>query len=95
MFATITDISGGGARFNSSNMHKQNSLLYLRIPIEQNGEKKIFELKGEVVTSGILPKRTDYYETRIKFVDIDRNEREQIVRFIFEQERKMLRNGVS
>ena len=93
MFATITDISGGGARFNSSTIHKQGNLLFLRIPITQKGEQKIFELKGEVVNSSILPKRTDYYETRVKFVDIDRDEREQIVRFIFEQERKMLRNG--
>lgn len=94
MTATITDISGGGARFNSFNVHKQNSLLFLRIPIEQNGQNRMFELKGEVVSCGILPKRTDFYETRVKFIDIDRDEREQIVRFIFEQERKMLRKGL-
>lgn len=95
MIATITDISGGGVRFNSSTLHKKNTLLYLRIPIEQNGNEKIFELKGEVVNSAVLAKKTDYYETRVKFVDIDRDEREQIVKFIFAQERKMLRRGTS
>lgn len=94
MVATITDISGGGVRFNSFNLHKKNDLLYLRVPIEQKGETRMFELKGEVVNSDILPKRTDYYETRVKFIDLDRDEREQIVRFVFEQERKMLRRGV-
>ena len=94
MIATITDISGGGVRFNSFNNHKKNELLYLRIPIEQKGETRMFELKGEVVNSDILPKRADYYETRVKFIDLDRDEREQIVRFVFEQERKMLRRGV-
>ena len=94
ILATITDISGGGARFNSFNLHKPGSLLYLRIPIEKNEDTKIYEFKAEVVKSNILPKRTDFYETRVKFVDIDRDEREQIVRFIFEQERKMLRKGV-
>ena len=94
LLATITDISGGGARFNSFNLHKKGALLYLRIPISQNEDTKIYELKAEVVKSDILPKRTDFYETRVKFVDIDRDEREQIVRFIFEQERKMLRKGM-
>lgn len=94
MLATITDISGGGARFHSFQSHKKNTLLYLRIPIEENGNDKVFELKGEVITSDIVPKRTDFYETRVKFVDIDRDEREEIVRFIFEQERKLLRKGV-
>ncbi len=95
MLATITDISGGGARFNSFIMHKKEAMLFLRIPITQNGVSTIFELKCEVVASDVLPKRTDFYETRVKFVDIDRDEREQIVRFIFEQERKMLRKGIS
>lgn len=93
LLATITDISGGGARFNSYNMHKKNSLIYMRIPIEQNGQEKMYEIKGEIVTSEILPKRTDFYETRVKFIDLDRDEREQIVKFIFEQERKMLRRA--
>lgn len=95
MLATITDISGGGARFNSFNEHKKESMLFLRIPITQKGISTIFELKCEVVDCNVLPKRTDFYETRVKFVDIDRDEREQIVRFIFEQERKMLRKGIS
>lgn len=93
LIATVTDISGGGVRFNSSTLHKTNTLLYLRIPIEEKGESKIYELKGEVVNSMVLAKKTDYYETRVKFVDIDRDEREQIVKYIFAQERKMLRRG--
>ncbi|MBQ3600325.1 MAG: flagellar brake protein [Lachnospiraceae bacterium] len=92
--ATITDISGGGVRFNTSREHKIGSLLYMNIPIVQNGISRMFELKGEVVSSNVLAKRTDYYETRIKFVDIDRDEREEIVKFIFAQERKMLRKGM-
>lgn len=91
MAATITDISGGGVKFNSFTLHKKNTLLYLRIPIEQKGQTRMFELKGEVVFSDILPKRTDFYQTRVKFIDLDRDEREEIVRFVFEQERKMLR----
>lgn len=94
LLATITDISGGGVRFNSSILHKKNTLLYLRIPMEENGDNRIYELKGEVVHSAVLAKKTDYYETRVKFVDIDRDEREQIVKFIFAQERKMLRKGL-
>lgn len=93
--ATITDISGGGARFNSFQLHKENNLLYMRVPIEQKGQTVMLNLKAEVVISQILPKRTDYYETRVKFVDLDRDEREQIVRFVFEQERKMLRKGMN
>lgn len=92
--AIITDISGGGVRFSSSTLHKKGAVLYLRIPLEQNGEKRIYELKGEVVNSTALEKKTDYYETRVKFIDIDRDEREQIVKFIFAQERKMLRKGM-
>lgn len=93
MIATITDISGGGVRFNSSILHKKGKLLYLRIPIVQDGAERIFELKGEVVNSVVLAKKTDYYETRVKFIEIDRDEREQIVKFIFAQERKMLRRS--
>ena len=93
LMATITDISGGGVRFNSNTLHKSNALLFLRIPIEQNGECQILELKGEVVKSTTLENRRDFYETRVKFIDIDKDEREQIVKFIFAQERKMLRKG--
>ena len=92
--ATITDISGGGARFNSFTQHKKNSILSLKIPITQKGETKVIQLQGEIVNSEILPRRTDFYETRVKFVNIDRDVREQIVRFIFEQEREMLRKGI-
>lgn len=92
--ATVTDISGGGVRFSSSTLHKKGTILYLRIPIEQNGQNLVFELKGEVVNSSALEKKTDYYETRVKFIDIDRDEREQIVKFIFAQERKKLRKGI-
>lgn len=91
--ATITDISGGGARFNSFSNHKVGTVLIVKIPLEQKGEQRIFELKTEVVNCQILPRRTDFYETRVKFVDIDSDEREAIVKFIFEQERKMLRKS--
>ena len=72
--ATITDISGGGVRFNSFNLHKKNTLICMRVPIEENGNSCMFELKGEIVNSDVLPKRTDFYETRVKFIDLDRDD---------------------
>lgn len=94
VFATATDISGGGIRFNSSQQCKKGNKIAMKIPFEMAGESKEFILKGRVVTSEELLRKKGYYEIRVEFIEMDHDLREMIVKFIFEQERKILRRGM-
>lgn len=92
--ATITDISGGGIRFNSNLQYQKDHQIYMKIPFEMNGTTREYELKGNIVSSEVLLHKKGYFETRVEFIEIDHEQRETIVKFVFEQERRMLRRGI-
>lgn len=84
----IVDISGGGLRFTSKNKMDTNSTLKCKIELNINNKVNIIELKGNVILSDIVDFETMKYETRIMFDDISNEDREKIIKFIFEEERK-------
>ena len=72
------DISGGG----------------VRILLDRNIEKGSLLLKGEVVRSQLIQQYPiTKYEIGISFVDITEYQRDQIIGFIFEEQRKLRRKG--
>lgn len=87
----ITDISGGGLRFNSKlsliNVEKVIVSFSLFMP---NG-LKVLKLISNVVESKPIPNRATQFEHRVEFNEIGKEERELIVKYVFEEERKQRR----
>lgn len=86
--SVIVDISGGGLRFISRQRYKEGTLLYCKYNLPGNEEKKMYEIAGRVLHVVPLEKRPGYFEHRIQYHNIDNRKREEIIRYIFEQERR-------
>lgn len=86
--AVTVDISGGGIRFISSVPFEVGRGLVCRYTLERSGVKHTYEQIAHVLACRRLEKNNAMYELRIKFAFISNNEREDIIRYIFEEERK-------
>ncbi len=84
----IVDISGGGLRFLSAQHYKAGTLLYCRYSLVDSGSEKEYRVVGRVLSVSPVEKRPGYFEHRIQYHNLDNRKREEIIRFIFEQERK-------
>jgi len=85
---TMVDISGGGARFISKVQYAEGSLIRFVFSLYVNGEVTEYKLTGKVLKSTPLENRDDSYENRIQFVNMVNDDRESIIKYIFEEERK-------
>ncbi len=91
----ITDISGGGARLNSLQQLNQGDKMRIKLDIILgNGLKKLI-LGADVIASNRIANRNDVFEHRVEFNDIMQRDREDLIKYIFEQERKRRRNEKS
>ncbi len=89
--ATLTDISGGGARYNANCHYKSGDLVLLKVVIPfQSGNRELI-LKSRVISSQMVLNRLGLYETRVEFSEIELPQREAIIHFVFEEERKQRR----
>ena len=86
--AVTTDISGGGCRFNSSVQPKDSSILIIKIT-EPNKKREELIFKAQVIASLPLPNRREIYETRVKFIELSFLKQEQLIKWIFEEKRKL------
>lgn len=86
--SVVVDISGGGIRFISSYSYEPDSLIYCKYNLVIDGVAKEYTLISKVLTSRELEDRPGVFEHRAQYVDIDTYDREEIIRFIFEEERK-------
>ena len=90
--AVIVDISGGGLRFIAKSPFPEDSLIQLQFVLKNQIFSQEYLLVGKVVKSGALSQRANEFENRVKFVDIDHTSREEIIKYIFEEERKNRKN---
>ena len=86
--SVIVDISGGGMRFLSTHCYEPGSLLYCSYHLINGAERKKYEVISRVLSSVELDNRPGTYEHRVKYYDMDPAVREEIIKFIFEEERK-------
>lgn len=86
---TMVDISGGGARFISNAQYPEGSLIRFVFSLFVNGQVTEYKLVGKVLKSTPMENREDSFENRIKFVNMVNDDRESIIKYIFEEERKM------
>lgn len=86
--SVIVDISGGGLRFISVQKYEPGSLIYCSYHLIKDGQRKQYEVIGRVLAVNELQNRPGTYEHRVQYHNMDVNVREEIIRFIFEEERK-------
>jgi len=84
----IADISGGGLRFLASEQYEVGSLVMCKWHLVVEGHLKEYNLIGRVLFSQELDVRNGEYEHRVQYINVDKIEQEEIIRFIFEEERK-------
>lgn len=84
----IVDISGGGMRFVSREKMAVNSLLYTKFSMPVNNEMITYHLSGRVLSVKEMENKPGAYEARLQYLNIEQEEREEIIKFIFEEERK-------
>lgn len=85
----LIDLSGGGARFASSEKHKKGDIVLLKIDVAISAGKEVFAVLGKMLFSERMINNSLAYEQRIEFCELKNADREVIIRYIFEQERKM------
>lgn len=82
------DFSGGGVRFISQEKYNKEDLLVIRLKISYDDEYKIYTVVGRVIASAPSRNGRGNIENRIEFVDLNSKVREEIIRYIFKEERK-------
>ena len=86
--SVILDISGGGLRFVADQHYTPGMLLYCRYLLTKNGNEKVYEIIGKVLSATPVEKRPGYFEYRIQYQQIEDQKREEIIQYIFDEERK-------
>lgn len=85
----MLDLSGGGIRFASYEQIAIGSPLLIEIFLENESMSKHYFILGTVVGNDRNQNEGGYeFEIRVKFVIKDDSVRENIIRYIFEEERK-------
>lgn len=86
---TALDISGGGIRFVGKNLVPTNQKVLVIFDIFTSAGQVKFRLPGTVILSFELSNHVSRYEHRIEFENISKEYREILIKYIFEEERKM------
>lgn len=84
----MVDISGGGMRFMSQEDYERGKLICCSFGLNIGGQMKVFNAISMVLYIKDVVNRKDVYEYRVKFIGLKLNEREEIIKYIFEEERK-------
>lgn len=86
--ATVLDISGGGMRFNSNVQQESGDIMLLQPALPETIRKKIPFLFGRIISSRRIPNKEPVtFDNRVEFVEISSAEQEQIITYIFKEER--------
>ncbi|MCR4616604.1 MAG: flagellar brake domain-containing protein [Lachnospiraceae bacterium] len=91
--SVVVDISGGGLRFLSNQRYEPGSMIYCSYNLVRGSERKQYELVGKVLEVKELENRSGTFEHRVQYYNIDDATREEIIQFIFEEERKVRRKS--
>lgn len=84
----IIDISGGGAKFITSRINKQDSYIMVEVQLRSAVDAKDYLIPARILSSQEAPKNKEKFENRAEFIISDRKIREEIIRYIFDEERK-------
>ncbi len=87
--STIVDISGGGLRFVSQATYPTDRLVNCRFSLQFRGRVSRYDCVVRILSGDTVANNRFQTEYRGQFVHIDGGAREEIIRYIFEEERKV------
>ena len=90
--AAITDLSGGGCRFISELKLKSGDKVRIRLDFVIKNELKKLDIIADIIASNKMIDRSGIYENRAEFYNIMPKDREDLIKYIFEQERRLRKN---
>lgn len=86
----IVDISGGGMKFRSADELKPNDQILVMLRLTNDKTDRQFQIRGNIIECRRVEKSKDQlFESRVKFIIEDNRIREEIIRYIFEEERRI------
>lgn len=84
----VVDLSGGGARLMSENIHDVGSTMQMQIHFNSKVSMKSDCLMGVIISKEKMTNRVGFYEYRVQFLELHKEDRESIIKYIFEEEIK-------
>lgn len=95
MDGIIADISGGGMRFTSSEEFENNTYILCKFTLIINGRIKEFCTIVKIISSEKILNKNGQFENRSKYISMSPADTEEVVRYIFAEERKSRKNRKS
>lgn len=89
--SVIVDISGGGLRFVANYAYEKESTILCKYNLWISGENHEFKLFGKVLSVQELENKPGFYEHRVQYIHMDDEKRENIIKYIFDEERKIIK----
>ncbi|HEX3075905.1 MAG TPA: flagellar brake protein [Lachnospiraceae bacterium] len=86
--AVITNLSGGGARFKSKEVHQNTEYVILKVILQFSGNEERYYIKSRIIAATQIENIPGYYEYRVVFEDISKFVREKIIKYIFDVDRR-------
>ena len=90
--AMTKNISGGGIKIVGDQKLEKDDKLYVYFELMVNEYVKTFRLVTRVIDCNEVMNRTGMYTSRLEFEHIRNEEREIIIKYIFEEERRIRKN---
>ncbi len=87
----ITDISGGGIHFQCREEIEKDSHLEVKIPLSFPGEIVPIQFQTNVIECKRMEMNHTSFEIRGEFVEVSNIEREKLIQFIFEEQKRRMR----
>lgn len=84
----IVDLSGGGMRFISSKRFPKGCLIHARFVLNIQGNGRCYDTVLRILYTDPVPGNPKNTEYRGQFLFLEGGDREDIIRFIFEEQRK-------
>lgn len=86
----VVDISGGGMKFRGQDELKAEEQILAMLRLTSIKTDRQFQIRGRVIECRKVEKAKDLlYESRVQFMIDDKRIQEEIIRFIFEEERRI------
>ena len=87
--AVIVDISGGGIRFISERKHEEGDYLAVRTQLQNENIDQQLLVVVSIVSCRKAAPNMERYETRAEFLHLGAKLRETIIKYIFDEDRKI------
>ncbi|BCK00146.1 flagellar brake protein [Anaerocolumna chitinilytica] len=88
LMGIVVDLSGGGIRLMSESVHEIGNTIQMRIQFTSKVNLKTDYISGVIISADKMTNRNGFYEYRAQFKEVLKEDREAIIKYIFEEEIK-------